>query len=64
MRKFPSQQISGQTPYQEFHCSLLSLTCHGITKDFQRKNIVLKAEVLEERHTGDYISETFQNMLC
>lgn len=43
--------------------SLLSLTCHGITKDFQRKNIVLKAEVLEERHTGDYISETFQSML-
>ncbi|CAH0730540.1 unnamed protein product, partial [Brenthis ino] len=43
--------------------SLLSLTCHGITKDFQRKHIVLKAEVLEERHTGDYISEIFQSML-
>ncbi|GBP97507.1 Zinc finger BED domain-containing protein 4 [Eumeta japonica] len=43
--------------------SLLSLTCHGITADFQRKNIVLKAEVLEERHTGDYISEVFQSML-
>lgn len=43
--------------------SLLSLTCHGITKDFQRKNIVLKAEVLEERHTGDYISEIFLSML-
>ncbi|GBP71383.1 Zinc finger BED domain-containing protein 4 [Eumeta japonica] len=42
--------------------SLLSLTCH-ITADFQRKNIVLKAEVLEERHTGDYISEVFQSML-
>ncbi|GBP85736.1 hypothetical protein EVAR_62535_1 [Eumeta japonica] len=34
----------------------------GLT-DFQRKNIVLKAEVLEERHTGDYISEVFQSML-
>ncbi|XP_022834999.1 zinc finger BED domain-containing protein 4-like [Spodoptera litura] len=43
--------------------SLLSLTCHGITEDFQRKNIVLKANVLEERHTGDYISEIFQSML-
>ncbi|KAH9641237.1 hypothetical protein HF086_003224 [Spodoptera exigua] len=43
--------------------SLLSLTCHGITKDFQRKNIVLKAQVLEERHTGDYILEMFQSML-
>nr|CAH7735396.1 unnamed protein product [Callosobruchus chinensis] len=43
--------------------SLLSLTCHGITADFQRKNIVLKAEVLEERHSGDYISEVFQSML-
>ncbi|XP_046976668.1 zinc finger BED domain-containing protein 4-like [Vanessa cardui] len=43
--------------------SLLSLICHGITKDFHRKHIVLKAEVLEERHTGDYISEIFHRML-
>lgn len=43
--------------------SLLFLTCHGITKDFQRKNMVLKAVVLEERHTGDYIADTFQSML-
>ncbi|XP_023219004.1 zinc finger BED domain-containing protein 4-like [Centruroides sculpturatus] len=43
--------------------SLLSLTCHGITKDFIRKNIVLKAEILDERHTGDYISAIFQCML-
>ncbi|XP_054723792.1 zinc finger BED domain-containing protein 4-like [Uloborus diversus] len=43
--------------------SLLSLTCHGITKDFIRKNIVLKADILEERHTGDYISALFQSML-
>lgn len=42
--------------------SLLSLTCHGITQTFDRKNIVLRAEVLKDRHTGDYISEMFQSM--
>ncbi|XP_067121047.1 zinc finger BED domain-containing protein 4-like [Centruroides vittatus] len=43
--------------------SLSSLTCHGITKDFIRKNIVFKAEILDERHTGNYISPIFQRML-
>ena len=33
-------------------------------KDFQRKNIVLTLRLeLEERHSGEYILQTFQSML-
>ncbi|XP_067120486.1 zinc finger BED domain-containing protein 4-like [Centruroides vittatus] len=43
--------------------TLVSLSCHGITTGFIRKNIVSKAEILDERHTGDYISAIFQRIL-
>ncbi|CAG9839492.1 unnamed protein product [Diabrotica balteata] len=44
--------------------SLLSLTCHGITKEFERKMIVLKAEVFnEDRHTGESIAHKLKDIL-
>ncbi|XP_050508041.1 zinc finger BED domain-containing protein 4-like [Diabrotica virgifera virgifera] len=44
--------------------SLLSLTCHGITKEFERKMIVLKAEVFNEgRHTGENIAHKLEDIL-
>ena len=44
--------------------SLLSLTCHGISKYFKRESYVLCAEPLSERHTGEYLSEVFNEMLA
>src|SRR5215469_12197341 len=43
--------------------SLLSLTLHTINRKFQRINLVLGAIPLEERHTGEYISRKFDDML-
>lgn len=43
--------------------SLLSLTCHGITANFNRLNVVLKCEEFEGRHTGDAITNKFESML-
>ncbi|KAG5861798.1 hypothetical protein JTB14_030706 [Gonioctena quinquepunctata] len=44
--------------------SLLSLTCHGITEGFERKMIVLKAEVFNEsRHTGENIAYKLEEIL-
>ncbi|XP_072401034.1 zinc finger BED domain-containing protein 4-like [Diabrotica undecimpunctata] len=44
--------------------SSLSLTCHGITKEFERKMIVLKAEVFnEDRHTGENIAHKLKDIL-
>lgn len=43
--------------------SLLSLTAHAINRDFQRVKFVLEVQPLEERHTGDYISRKFNEML-
>ncbi|XP_047518192.1 zinc finger BED domain-containing protein 4-like [Pieris napi] len=43
--------------------SLLSLTAHGITEDFTRKQIVLKCCSLHGRHTGDIICDYFKMML-
>lgn len=43
--------------------SLLSLTAHAVNGDFERVNFVLGAQTLEERHTGDNISRTFNDML-
>lgn len=45
--------------------SLLSLTAHGINRDFRRINIILKCETFEgDRHTGDIISEKFKIILA
>lgn len=51
--------------WSELHSavSLLSLTAHGISKDFRKKTIILKSEVMDERHTGTIISTKFQTIL-
>lgn len=51
--------------WSELHSavSLLSLTAHGISKDFRKKTIILKCEVMDERHTGTIISTKFQAIL-
>ena len=43
--------------------SLLSLTCHGITVNFERKSVILKCETFNDRHTGDIIAEKYESML-
>lgn len=43
--------------------SLLNLTAHAITEMLERVNFMLSAEPLEERHTGEYISKKFDEML-
>ncbi|KAF2896382.1 hypothetical protein ILUMI_09797 [Ignelater luminosus] len=44
--------------------SLLSLTCHWITDEFERKMIMLKAEVFNEsRHTGENIAYKLEDIL-
>ncbi|XP_076060474.1 zinc finger BED domain-containing protein 4-like [Oratosquilla oratoria] len=43
--------------------SLLSLTAHTISKEFERANFVLGAQPLEKRHTGEYISKMYDDML-
>lgn len=43
--------------------SLLSLTCHGIDDNFERRHFVLNAEPLTERHTSEYLSSVFNSML-
>ncbi|KAF2896685.1 hypothetical protein ILUMI_09500 [Ignelater luminosus] len=44
--------------------SPLSLTCHGITEEFERKMIVLKAKVFNEsRHTGENIAYKLEDIL-
>lgn len=51
--------------WSELHSavSLLSLTAHGISKDFHKKSIILKCEVMDERHTGNIISKKYQTIL-
>ena len=43
--------------------SLLSLTCHAINSEFERVELALGADPLDERHNGEYISRTFDEML-
>ena len=43
--------------------ALLSLIARGIVVNFERVNLVLSAETLTERYTGEYISEKFDDML-
>lgn len=44
--------------------SLLSLTCHGVTTEFERISIILKCETFDNRHTGDVIANKFESMLA
>lgn len=43
--------------------SLLSLTAHGITKNYERVSIILKCEQLEGRHTGGIIANNLNKIL-
>jgi hypothetical protein len=36
--------------------SLLSLTAHAINDSYEKVNLVLSAQLLNERHTGEYLS--------
>ena len=44
--------------------SLLSLTAHWITNDFEKRSCILNARPLVESHTGEYISQVFIDMLA
>ncbi|XP_037826718.1 zinc finger BED domain-containing protein 4-like [Lucilia sericata] len=43
--------------------SLLSLTAHGISLEFQRVNLILRCESIEGSHTGDVIKSTILSMI-
>jgi hypothetical protein len=43
--------------------SLMSLTCHFINSDWERKQIVLNVKAMYGSHTGEYISEVFLSLL-
>lgn len=43
--------------------SLMSLTCHFIDSDWERKQIVLNVKAMHGSHTGEYISEVFLSLL-
>ena len=43
--------------------SLLSLTAHGITDNYERVSVILKCEQLESRHTGEIIANNLNNIL-
>ncbi|KAF2904426.1 hypothetical protein ILUMI_01751 [Ignelater luminosus] len=45
------------------NASLLSLTCHGISENFDKSSIVLKCETFDDHHTGDITAEKFDTML-
>ena len=43
--------------------SLMSLACHFIDADWERKQVVLNVKVMDGSHTGEYISQLFLAML-
>lgn len=43
--------------------SLLSLTAHGINRDFKRLKVILKCHTFDGRHTGDLVLEKIKSML-
>ncbi|XP_077340549.1 zinc finger BED domain-containing protein 4-like [Lithobates pipiens] len=43
--------------------SLMSLTCHFIDSNWERKQVVLNVKAMSGSHTGDYIREMFLSML-
>ncbi|XP_078112300.1 zinc finger BED domain-containing protein 4-like [Sander vitreus] len=43
--------------------SLMSLTCHLIDSDWERKQIILNGKAMHGSHTGEYISEVFLSLL-
>lgn len=43
--------------------SLMSLTCHFIDKNWERKQVIFNVKAMFGSHTGEYISQMFLNML-
>ncbi|XP_045905159.1 zinc finger BED domain-containing protein 4-like [Micropterus dolomieu] len=43
--------------------SLMSLTCHFINSDWERKQVVLNVKAMSGSHTGEYISKMLLSML-
>ncbi|KAL3265882.1 hypothetical protein HHI36_010075 [Cryptolaemus montrouzieri] len=43
--------------------SLLSLTAHGITNNYEKVSIILKCEQLEGPHTGEIVANNLNNIL-
>nr|XP_039247688.1 zinc finger BED domain-containing protein 4-like [Styela clava] len=43
--------------------SLMSLTAHYIDKNWERKQVLLNVKAMQGSHTGEYIAETFDEML-
>lgn len=43
--------------------SLMSLTCHFINSDWERRQVVLNVKAMYGSHTGEYISEVFLSLL-
>lgn len=43
--------------------SMMSLTCHFIDNEWNRRQVVLNTRVMHGSHTGDYIKDTFLQML-
>uniref|UniRef100_H2YG35 Uncharacterized protein n=1 Tax=Ciona savignyi TaxID=51511 RepID=H2YG35_CIOSA len=43
--------------------SLMCLTCHFINKEWTRKQVEVNTKVMNGSHTGEYLTETFPNML-
>lgn len=43
--------------------SLMSLTCHFIDAEWTRKQVMLNTKAMHGSHTGEYLKETFLNML-
>lgn len=54
---FTTDCWSGQTE------SLMSLTAHWITENFERVSVVLNVKPVNSSHTGDYLKNEFFNML-
>ena len=54
---FTTDCWSGDTEFQ------MSLTCHFINSDWERKLIVLSVKAMYGSHTGEYISEVFLRLL-
>ena len=46
------------------HRSLLSLTAHWVSNSFEKSSTVVHVNALKGSHTGSYICETVNDVLC
>ncbi|GBP16739.1 Zinc finger BED domain-containing protein 4 [Eumeta japonica] len=58
------KKVGGARVARASHVSLLSLTCHGVSENFEGSSIVLKCETFDDHHTGDINAEKFNTMLA